>query len=250
MTENETPLRIPSFNPSNGFGNHFLYYNNLRQIAAKRNVEWYAPQHRIFEELFEDQLWRVSVDDRVEDMKIMLGGQFWRTYHIPTRDIFRFKDKYKNKSAKKTCAIHFRGGDFASWNREAIMKFDYYFHAIRHMQTQGFKKFVFFTDDPRHTTALQICDFLVKEQEDNGIEALIAGNSRATEVTDFAMMAHCGAIISSPSTYSIAAGMCGEDKYIVHNKEWVERQAQKDDEFWTGLMCYRNNSSYKMDHWV
>ena len=61
---------------------------------------------------------------------------------------------------------------------------------------------------------------------------------------DFSEISQCNILISSPSTFSIMAGIFGKIKKIYHCKEWVDYRIEEKDKFWIDLNDLRfcNNS--------
>ena len=76
---------------SGGFGNKILYYNNLRQLAARENEEWSCVPWE-GSQIFNGDLLNGSQSGD-SSLNLCLGERFfeWRT--VPTRTIFELKQK-------------------------------------------------------------------------------------------------------------------------------------------------------------
>ena len=68
------------------------------------------------------------------------------------------------------------------------------------------------------------------------------GNIKQPFIFDFYRMTQCDILISSPSTFSIWAGVLGKNKKCIHSKRWVNQQSEKNDKFWIDIQ--KNNSRY------
>jgi len=55
------------------------------------------------------------------------------------------------------------------------------------------------------------------------------------DARDFLDMANSDVLISSPSTFSIWAGILGKRKKVIHSKTWVDYRAKENDIFWINL---------------
>ena len=241
-------ISINSF-PSCGFGNRILYYYNLRQEAYRRDCDFHCVSwdgHQFFEG---DMLGKVGVGDSLD---FCLGERFYAYDSLPTRDVFKLKEK--PKVPESVCAIHFRGTDFHQWNPNAVLGYDY---------------FVLFTDDPNLQTFTTVKDMLslanINFVDSWGLLSLAVisnpsetiapenfiftqdvsslrstnsnrGVDREIYINDFSFMSECDYIISSPSTFCISAGFIGKKKKIIHSAEWVTDRANKDDKFWADLL--------------
>ena len=60
-------------------------------------------------------------------------------------------------------------------------------------------------------------------------------SNRNNYIKDFSTISECDYIISSPSTYCIAAGFIGKDKKINHSENWIHNRVDADDKFWVDL---------------
>jgi len=208
-----------------GFGNRILFYNNLRQFAEKKgeswsSIPWEGHQYFVGDLLNGRQMGNARLGP-------CLGENFFEWRSIPTRKIFVLQGV---SELKNTAAVHFRGGDFYDWNKDAILKTSYYLDAIDQIKDEV-DEFIIFTDDEN----LQSYSEVEKHFEDNNIKYDIGDNDRHNYINDFKKMSECDYIISSPSTYCICAGFIGKQKKIIHSLDWINNRIEADDKFWVDL---------------
>tara|TARA_R110000796_G_scaffold239892_2_gene360718 strand:+ start:700 stop:1395 length:696 start_codon:yes stop_codon:yes gene_type:complete len=216
--------------PPCGFGNRLLYYYNLRQEAAERNCKFLSIPWRGHEHFEGDLLGKPEYNEECEVLDFCLGDQFYKYNNLSTREVFRLKNKPSVKD--NTCAIHFRGTDFHSWNPDSILSPKYYYDAIEKIVDQV-SNFILFTDDKTLESYVNVIKLLDKY----GIEFIIGENvsNRSHYINDFATMSECDWIISSPSTFCITSGFIGKSKNIIHSKEWIKNRIDNEDKFWKDL---------------
>jgi hypothetical protein len=211
---------ISSF--TNGrFGNKILYYNNMRQLAAKKGVGYISPPwdgQSIFS--IEND---IRENEEYELMKPCLGEKFFSDHHISTREIFKLKNKMELGGI--SLAIHFRGTDFYSWNPNAVLDTEYYLNAIE--EYGEVQTYYLFTDDYELPSYLDVAKHLYNKN-------VIFGDP-TSPLKDFVIMCECDGIISSPSTFAICAGFIGKHKKILHSKKWVNSRVSLNDKFWVDL---------------
>ena len=225
--------------PPCGFGNRLLYYYNLRQEAHKKGCDFFCVPWGGYS-LFEGQaklLGQYPPQQPYEIAQLALGEQFFHYSDLSTREIFKLIDKPLVES--NTCAIHFRGTDFHSWNPNAILDYEYYSNSVDQIK-DSIVAFRLFTDDNNLESYKKI-----KNKLDN--EGLIYTEGQNTHdrqyyIEDFASMTECDHIISSPSTFCICAGFIGNVKKIIHCKKWVMDRSEKNDKFWIDLLNGGNNN--------
>ena len=221
--------------PPCGFGNRLLYYYNLRQLAYLRECEYFCipwEGHQLFEG---DILGLNSLPDSCHILNFCLGEKFFDKSGISTREVFKLKNP--PAIAANTCAIHFRGTDFHSWNVDAILDSQYYYNSIEEVRPQV-SNFILFTDDYSLTSYQDVNSYL--SCFSNGENT----SDRNYYAQDFSIMSECDYIISSPSTYAISAGFIGKQKKIIHSKKWIESRVQLQDKFWCDLYD-GGNEDYK-----
>jgi len=213
-----------------GFGNRFLYYYNLRQEAYKREcdsccIPWDG--HQLFEG---DLLGQRPSLDNIEQFEFCLGEKFYSYEGISTREVFKLKLTPRVQDG--ACAVHFRGTDFHQWNPASILDPSYYLNSIEEVKDAS-SGFILFTDDLNLESYRKVLDFL----KDEKLPVAVGENSpdRSRYITDFSIMSECDYIISSPSTFSIAAGTIGKHKKIIHSQKWVSDRVQREDKFWVDL---------------
>lgn len=211
---------------SGGFGNKILYYNNLRQLAARENEEWSCVPWE-GSQIFNGDLLNGSQSGD-SSLNLCLGERFfeWRT--VPTRTIFELKQKPIVEP--NSAAIHFRGTDFFQWNSDAVLDAEYYLNAIEEVPAETF---YLFTDDKELQSYKSVVKYL--EEKSKNIVNGVNTSNRQYYIGDFSVMSECDYIISSPSTYCICAGFIGKNKKIIHCNSWVSDRVSKEDKFWVDL---------------
>ena len=215
--------------PSFGFGNRLFYYNNLRQFAAKTGYDWSCCPWDGYQYFKGDLLNGSQVVDG--ELKLCLGEKFFEWSTVSTRSIFQLKDI--PEVPEQTCAIHFRGTDFYSWNSDAVLDYSYYNDSVDAVK-DDVDHFRLFTDDYSLPSFCGILDRLKEESISFDLGQNTA--DRRHFINDFSYMTECQYIISSPSTFCMAAGFVGREKKIIHSKNWVYNRADKDDIFWADLV--------------
>lgn len=175
----------------------------------------------------------------------ILGDFFYEYIFSDPNDFIKIKDKYKLlklKEDKVHIAVHFRGTDFESWNKDAILDVDYYIDSIDFIRHQESHELVFhpLTDDLTLDSYHQVIQYL---NENNLCYQL--GNTTQEAIYDFHKMSECDIIISSPSTFSIWAGILGKRKKIIHSEKWINNRLINNDKFWIDI-DKSNNKIYKL----
>jgi hypothetical protein len=223
--------------PLCGFGNRILYYYNLRQLSLEKGCGFFCVPWEGVQYFEGDLLGTPSVDGNYENLNFCLGEKFYD--NISTRQVFNLKQKIEIESG--TCAVHFRGTDFHSWNPDAVLKKDYYCDSIIEVEEE-IKRFILFTDDP----SLESFQVVVNYLKQRNIDFYVGQNThnRNQYIRDFSIMSECDTIISSPSTFCISAGFVGKKKKIIHSKKWVTDRVNKEDKFWVDLYN-GGNEDYK-----
>ena len=216
-------ITINSF-PQCGLGNRILYYNNLRQFAAKTDRQWSSVPwdgHTYFKG---DML---NGSKQGKEFKHCLGENFFKWRTVPTRDIFSLQ--YNIGVPSNVCALHFRGTDFHQWNIDAVLDYNYYIQSLEELRGKA-SSFALFTDDMGLYSFQKTREYL----EEHGLDFTV-GHS-CNELADLTYMSECDYIVSSPSTFCIVAGFIGNKKKIIHSEEWVTDRANRDDRFWSDLL--------------
>ena len=214
--------------PDCGFGNRLIYFINLVKAAKKIGCGYYSEDFG-----GGDVLDCKLVDgDPCEPKKYQpgLGEEFFENRTVPVKSFVDIKEPLD--LPPYTVGIHFRGRDFFEWNPEAVLSSDYYVRAIDEVWKDKATHFILFTDQEL-PSYLEVKKYL----EDNNMPYTEGNNNpdRSMFMEDFRTMASCDYIISSPSTFCITAGVLGTKKKIIHCKEWVEKQKNNGDKFWTDL---------------
>lgn len=225
--------------PGWGFGNRLLCYNNLRQYANRTGYDWSCCPWDGYQ-YFKGDLLRGSKKGDIE-LEPRLGDNFFDEQNqVPTRSIFKLKNI--PDIPDKTCALHFRGTDYFSWNSAAVLDATYYINAIDLVKNKA-EEFKIFTDDLSLSSLLEVIKKLDKED----IKYSFGENTadRRYFINDFSYMTECEYIISSPSTYCIAAGFIGKNKKIIHSERWLLDRINYGDKFWIDLFS-GGNQDYKL----
>lgn len=206
--------------PNCGFGNKMLYYNNMRQIAARKKQGYLCPRwdgDTVFN-LKKGQ----STNEQNEFLDFCLGEKFFDG-DVRTRDIFELRNV--KDTPENSVAIHFRGTDFYSWNPDAVLDSSYYINSIDCIDDASV--YYIFTDDTNLESYKEVLLYL-KDKE-------VVLGQRNLFVDDFNTMAQCDYIISSPSTFCVCAGFVGKNKKIIHSEKWINNRVAVDDKFWVDL---------------
>ena len=227
--------------PHWGFGNRLIYYNNLRQMAVQLSDDWSCCPWEGHEHFGGD----ILNGSQLGEVELLpcLGENFFQIRHVPTRSIFKLKNKPDIPGG--TCAIHFRGKDFHSWNAKAVLSPEYYYNSIEEVLGEC-SLFILFTDDLSLPSFNNVKSLLEQTKIPFRVGAQ-SGTERHsnTYIDDFAEMSECDYIISSPSTFCISAGFIGKNKKIIHSHEWVVSRAELNDTFWEGLL-HGGNEDYSI----
>ncbi len=243
------------------FGNKLLHYNNLVQIAKSINVEWDSVPYTEYSSLELSNTFNsnqlldlTSIDSKTNfsslnpsfdyALKPCLGELFFK-FTSPTRGIFKPKSNSLNNDLINI-GIHFRGGDFHTWNSESILSTEYYIESIKYLHKPN-NKYILFTDDLHLKSYTDVQKYLNDNRYD--FELGIATFGDYHFINDFFQLCDCDYIISSPSTFAICAGFMGKEKEIIHSKKWVESRVAKNDEFWVGVAKGGNNN-YKVKNLI
>ena len=232
--------------PNCGFGNKILYYFNLRQLSYKNNLPFSSA---IFDglELFEGNMTGNLNIKNPLNLNFCLGELFFET-ELSTRDVFKIKKEYlldNINQEKKRCAIHFRGTDFFTWNKDSILDSEYYIKSIKEI-IEDFNKveFLLFTDDKNLSSYKDVIKYL--SQINFNYHFGENTPNRTKFQNDFINMSFCDYIISSPSTFCITAGFIGKNKKIIHSKNWLKNRSNKKDKFWEILFTQGGNLNYNL----
>lgn len=245
------------------FGNKLFYYNNLIQTSKHFGHNYSVSRFEndnIFqfsnlnEELIVTNSINLNSEFLIENknnninedfihLEPCLGDLFFEFDLLKTNDIFKFKFNLipNIDNDKIYVGIHFRGTDFNLWDDKSILPTEYYVNSIDFiLSSENNVNIKLFTDD----ITLQSYNELKTYLEDNKINYEL-GDIQSLE-DDFINLSYCDYIISSPSTFAIAAGFCGkENKKIIHSKNWVDYQCGKGDKFWIGFNNGGNNNYKK-----
>lgn len=235
------------------FGNKVITYNNLRQIADLLRCEWSCPSwegSKILEncqninfnrnlEFIKPSLdFFLSNDDdkiifELSKKNIILDPTYLGS--LTSRFVRLNPKNFLTRNIEKKnnlIAIHFRGTDFHSWNPKSILTSDYYINSIEYCRSINENyEFSIMTDDFNLRSLKETIDYL----NYNNFKWKW-GNSIHTEdfFDDYLELISSKIIISSPSTFSISAGMLGNCLNI-HSKDWIHSRIAENDKFWIEL---------------
>lgn len=176
-----------------------------------------------------------------------LGHNFF-SVKTKIKDFLVIKNKFLSNrlnSKNFNVAIHFRGTDFYQWNPNSILPGSYYIDSIKIFSKDRNAHFFLYTDDKNLKSYRQVISFLKKHEYKFTI-----GENQKHFIYDFAEMANCNAVISSPSTFCIWASVLGSKKVVVQNKNWVLRCIEEGDKFWIELFEGKNKTNYEVNYYV
>ena len=245
------------------FGNKLFYYNNLVQVSKHFGHEFFAPRfssdnifefsnrnNREFNPTYIDVNYDYLIKNKNNSFESLifhlqpcLGDLFFEFDSLKTNDIFKFKSNLipNTLDNKIEVGVHFRGTDFTMWDSKAILPTKYYIDSIDYiLNIDKNVNFKLFTDDISLQSYNDIKTYLIQNNINHEF-----GNINSLE-DDFISLSYCDYIISSPSTFAIAAGFCGkESKKIIHAQSWIDYQCDKGDKFWLGFNNGGNNNYKK-----
>lgn len=249
--------------PTGGIGNRLFTYNFLYQAASTLNVNanFHKPDsglisrqrvdpHRLnhlrlrnnFEipKLYSDQnfsrdFYEALITQRtcIRLPNTLLGEYFFQitqenpAQFFPTLSV----DSTSDVDSNFQVAMHFRGGDFRNWNPASILSHDYYLNAFDYLVSEFPSKEIslkIFTDEIAMDSLQRVRKSLAKSVK---IEIFCSPNP----IDDLRLMAQSKAIISSPSTFAIWAGILSNKSKIIHSKDWVMYRANVGDVFWANI---------------
>lgn len=249
------------------FGNRLMHYHNMRQWAHQLGRDYWCEPF-IGSELFVDLCRtpkspttgvRVNWEDLSRrgkgywsdpattacyqhiDLTPVLGEMFFWFDGLDTTEIFKLKKRVPLISGMTHIAVHFRGGDFRQWDPKAILCSDYYERAIKECLTAlPGSEVHLYTDDRTLESFDSVWDYL------RCSHIVHEFGHVGDPYRDFSEMTECDAIVSSPSTFAIAAGFIGKkNKLITHSKEWLDYKVAEKDQFWVDLVN-GGNRNYRL----
>ncbi len=242
--------------PKGGLGNRLFQLNFIGQLGhlLERNYNFYSPgdskyfmnvssKHKPFFPRFtqsaidlselvaeEFAIIRMKVEEMRSKRLILIEG----SYLGETFFDFNFCDPRKiviprfQIEKTQSIACHFRGGDFHTWNAQAILPHVYYMQAIEMIDSKLGQKLPIklITDD----SSLEAFEKVSKS-----LKSRVTIKLDNDPIHDFADLAGSQFIVSSPSTFAIWAGILGGCEGIIHSSKWVQMQCELDDPFWNRL---------------
>lgn len=243
--------------PRSGLGNQLFSLNSLIQIASSiegvpirpltvgRNALTLlkTPLEKTSIDLAIGELFRTHGNEksepryhiRAKNERVVwipgghLGAEYCQVTHSDPKSHFHSDDSIKREFVEPYIALHFRGGDFARWNPDAVLDFEYYAAAVSAI-------------DVGHGTELPI----VLVSDDESLHSFSKARnhfrnrllSRAVPkketLRDFWTLSQATALVSSPSTFAIWASILGSGQ-TYHSKKWVSSRAALNDGFWVSV---------------
>lgn len=150
-------------------------------------------------------------------------------YFLKIRECYTSQPEWRNRY-KNIIGLHFRGNDFYTWDKSAILPFKYYDDSLIYILESSYMHkdtaLVLFTDDTTLPSYHKI-------KEKYSWLPIFSGNTQNISIYDFYAMSLCNSLISTPSTFSIWSGILGHNIRIIHNKIWTYKQVDNNNLFWT-----------------
>ena len=233
------------------FGNKILQYNSAYQLARKLNTDMFCDDwegFKIFDlnspennkdreeklltcgEFLNSSLEQIKelherCDLIIDDPAYLLHNVFFELTHIHPRDILKLNSEFKIDLPKDSIniGIHIRGDDIierdGNEGRE-IHPSSYYREAIKliekeHPDTK--KRYFICTDDVNFIVFQETLSYLRSVGENVFLGPATSNPSRTQHILDFDIL------VASSSTYAICAGFIGNDKRIIHSREWLQK---------------------------
>lgn len=250
--------------PRGGLGNRILNHFNLQSIASGLGVDYFSANVRDVQ--FIPGIYRPRVVRLTSKNLAVFGrtdvenSQFFEKAKEALRDgkvialrprllldSFAWTEtagaQITRKTRAKRCSIHraesegrelvfhLRGGDFKSWNPEAILSLDYYVEASE-IATREFSEFFsvrIATDDQNHPALDGLRKYL--RQKDFPLASELCESPLAC---DFRAMIDADVLVASPSTLSLSAAIIGSARTI-HSQQWLDSNGKTQEYFWDRL---------------
>ncbi len=133
---------------------------------------------------------------------------------------------------KRIVAMHFRGGDFGMWNPQAILSLTYYAESLEYIRTALPDALVVVVTDDWSLPSVAKTLLELSASELRWSQHKCSMGLKC----DFSLLRAADLVVSSPSTFAIAAGMLGTGRSI-HSSEWVQDRAERGDRFWVSLLA-------------
>tara|TARA_A100001515_G_scaffold118069_1_gene100236 strand:- start:2585 stop:3409 length:825 start_codon:yes stop_codon:yes gene_type:complete len=160
---------------------------------------------------------------------LSLCGPFFRITHVDPREFISLKTVPSLEP--QAIGVHVRGGDTRGadgMNCREVHPPEYYINAIDFVLDEySDPHFYFCTDDPdsNYPSYQKTLSYL----KDKKVQ--LTHNPNASYMHDFSLLSECDVLISGSSTFSLAAGMIGKKKKIIHSRDFVE-QFKEEDQKW------------------
>jgi len=160
-----------------------------------------------------------------------LHNVFFELTQVPPRDVLRLKPELKATLPQDSVnvGIHIRGDDIierdGNGGRE-IHPSSYYREAIKLVEEEypnSQKRYFICTDDINFIVFKETLSYLRSIGKEVFFGPATSNPSRAQHILDFSLLSECDMLIASSSTYAICAGFIGNDKRIIHSREWLQK---------------------------
>jgi len=234
-------------------GNKLFHFNTLMQLSSitgqsvstapwdgydsfERTCEVVTSHHNATEIPFSDlihsnteELHRKYSQGNWRLHPLSLCGPFFRITKVDPRNLIRLKETPQLPA--QSIGVHVRGGDTRGadgMNCKEIHTPDYYINAIDLVLREfDNPEFYLCTDDPDPNYPSYYTTLKYLEEKN----VTLHHNTSNHYLDDFATLTECDVLISGSSTFSLAAGMIGKHKRIIHSKDFVE-QFKDEDQKW------------------
>ena len=262
-------------------GNRLFLYHFLRQLAQAGGSDYSQPRLENAKYFSDMEAWgqrphfwtkRLRLDPRlisgqapaellktvkaaiasgrpVEIKPPVLGESFFAYCFADPNDFVKIKAEHQDLKLPAgddviNIGLHFRGGDFAAWDTQAILPADYYISALQSCLTESASRKIYlhiFTDDEKLESYIKTKEFI------GGLSVadVSYGDRQGEPIRDLYRMSQCDILISSPSTFAIWGGILGRRKRIIHSRVWLDYAIAKSDRFWQELAA-GGNEYYKL----
>jgi hypothetical protein len=166
----------------------------------------------------------------------LLGEHFFDISLLHPKSIFHIRRN--RKVCEGYIALHFRGLDMIQHDPDAILDLDYYINGVELASKNTELPIVLVTDD-KNLVNYNILKSYYKNR--------LINYESIDFFDDFCVLKNSDYLISSPSTFSIWAGILGEQKNIFHSKSFVLKKLRIKDKFWVDLYFHKNNNLYNCE---
>lgn len=225
------------------FGNKLLHYYNLLQVAYEAGTLWDSVPYSEYTSLglkntFNGKAERININDLSGDISFLnercyslepcLGEAVFK-YNNDIRSEFNVPDTGFDRQYDNI-GVHFRGGDFHTWNPDSILSTDYYISCIEDCVSDN-SFFYLFTDD-KNLDSYKNVERYLSEKKIPYKKGEATENKNKHFLCDYYQLYNTDTMISSPSTFAISAWLIGDFKKCYHSEKWINSRISKGDKFW------------------